>query len=176
MISSLGTSRPDLGEASPLSGGGSEAPVSLPDIDALREDYQRQQRAFQTATIAHAFFKRQQRIGVLLSDEDGHILEANAVSCAMLQRDEAEIRQLGWDKLTHPPDLSLDRELVAKTAAGQIKGYGLIKHYLLPDGELLPVHITVLRLNGVFERARFLVMVEHWHKPIQKAAVLWLEQ
>jgi PAS domain-containing protein len=137
---------------------------------------QRQKLVYQAAAIAHALFHRQQQFGLLVSDEGGKILEANTVVCQMLQRTENQLQDSGWDQMTHPEDLEIDRQLVMDTIAQKIKGYRLLKRYLLPNQEPIPVGITVLRINGVFDIARYLVIVEHWEKPFTRASVLWIER
>ena len=84
--------------------------------------------------------------GVCLVATDGTFISANPAYCRLVGRSESELQQLTFQDITHPDDLLLDVSLVADVLAQRIDRYDIDKRYVLPDGSLVWVHLTVALL------------------------------
>ena len=73
-------------------------------------------------------------IGMALVAPDGSFLAANLALCDFLGRSEEELRQLGFQNVTHPEDLAGDQVLVAEVLAGTRSTYQTEKRYVRVDG------------------------------------------
>ncbi|MBI4884190.1 MAG: PAS domain S-box protein [Actinobacteria bacterium] len=81
--------------------------------------------------------------GICLVATDGTFISANPAYCQIVRRSESELLRLTFQDITYPDDLSLDLSLVAEVLARKIDRYDIDKRYLLPDGSIVWVHLTV---------------------------------
>jgi diguanylate cyclase (GGDEF)-like protein/PAS domain S-box-containing protein len=97
----------------------------------------------------------------VLDARTGQILDVNARLERILQRNQDEIEELGWAALTHPDDLTAEREQVIRLKAGEINGFQIIKRYLSPDGSIVWGNLTVTAVETKAEgRQLHLAVVE----------------
>jgi diguanylate cyclase (GGDEF)-like protein/PAS domain S-box-containing protein len=73
-------------------------------------------------------------IGKALVAPDGRFIRVNTALCALLGRDDATIRAMTFQELTHPDDLAADVDLLDEIARGERESYRIEKRYLRPDG------------------------------------------
>ena len=76
-------------------------------------------------------------IGMALVGLDGHLLMANQKLCEMFGFDEAELRGLGFNELTHPDDRESNSELVARVFSGEIESFRWQKRYVHAHGRVV---------------------------------------
>ena len=74
---------------------------------------------------------------------DGAWLRVNRRLCAFLGYDEAALRALTFQEITHADDLHADLALVAQLVAGAIESYALEKRYIHRDGRTVWGRLTV---------------------------------
>ena len=73
-------------------------------------------------------------IGVVVVGLDGRIIESNPAFAAMLGYARHEIETLTFFQITHPDDLALGAETMARVRAGLSDSYHFEKRYLHKDG------------------------------------------
>ncbi len=105
-----------------------------------REDLQ-QRIAQSEATFDQAF--RNSPIGMAVVDPKGGLLRVNPALATMLGRDEAELRGIGFDNITHPDDIDADLSLFAEAVSGERNGYQLDKRYIHSNGNIVEAQLTV---------------------------------
>ena len=109
--------------------------------EALRLAEERFRRAFEEAPI-----------GMAMVGLDGRCLSANHALCEILGYRPEELRGLSFRAITHPEDLSSDREQVRQILAGEIRSYQLVKRYIHQDGRLIWVDVSVSLLRDGADR------------------------
>jgi PAS domain S-box-containing protein len=86
----------------------------------------------------------QSPLGVMLTETlTGHLLEVNDRFAAIAHRTRRELTSMQWMDLTHPDDLQINRENVARLSAGEISSYQMNNRYLRPDSSVVWVNLTV---------------------------------
>jgi PAS domain S-box-containing protein len=73
-------------------------------------------------------------IGMALVSPDGRWLRVNRSICELIGYSENELLQCRFQDVTHPDDLDLDLENVAKLLSGEITSYQMEKRYLHKNG------------------------------------------
>ncbi|WP_176559360.1 PAS domain S-box protein [Rubellimicrobium roseum] len=101
----------------------------------------------------------QAAVGVARVDLDGRILEANARFRSILGYSTEELRQSGFQGITHPEDLATDLDNVAALLAGRIPSYRMEKRYLTATGAEVWANLTVGLVRDVSGRPDFFVSV-----------------
>ncbi len=96
-------------------------------------------------------------VGMALVAPDGSFLEVNDALCAMLGRDEAELRAATWQQMTHPDDVAADVALLEEVLTGVRDGYRLTKRYLRPDGTVVHGDLSVVGMRGPGGRVEYLI-------------------
>ena len=103
--------------------------------------------------------------GMALVAPSGALLRVNSAFCAIVGYEEADLRRLRFQDITHPDDLDADVELVQQLLAGQISSYALEKRYLRPDQSPHWAAISVSLIRGdQGEPLHFVVHVEDIHE------------
>lgn len=97
----------------------------------LRDSEERFRHAFEFAGIG---------MGIL--SIEGRWLRANQVICTMLGYDEAQLRQLTFQELTHPDDLIKGREDLQRLITGELPFIQLEKRYRHRQGHYLWAKLT----------------------------------
>ena len=105
------------------------------------------QQALSESKVANAHFRtvfEQSPLGIALIDSlNGHIYEINQPFADITGRSREELMQIDWMQITHPDDIQPDLDNMAKLNAGEISGFQMNKRYLLPDGRVRWISLTV---------------------------------
>ena len=86
-------------------------------------------------------------IGMALVDMDGRLLRVNQVLCEILGYSAQELRRVGFQDVTYPPDLGADVTLFRQLARGEIPRYQMEKRYIRRDGSLVYAALSVSLLR-----------------------------
>jgi PAS domain S-box-containing protein len=88
-------------------------------------------------------------IGIAVIDSlSGHICEVNQQFADIAGRSMQEMSNIGWMQITHPDDVQAELDKVALLNAGKINKFQMEKRYLYPDGEIVWIDTTVIKLNS----------------------------
>jgi two-component system, cell cycle sensor histidine kinase and response regulator CckA len=112
--------------------------------EALRESTARLRAIFDSAPI-----------GIALVDLEGHPMECNPASLALLGYTAAELQQMRFTEYTHPEDAALDWAQYQHLIAGQIDEYEMDKRYIRKDGRVIWARLTCTLLRDAEGRPRF---------------------
>lgn len=122
---------------------------SIQDIDQQQED---RQRLSQNEELFRAVFERA-KVGIALTDEEGHLSAVNPALCKMLQYDEEGLQTRTLKSITHPEDLIEKKD--AENVTDQVPSSSAYKEYerryLRKDGEVLYAITGVSRLGNSHE-------------------------
>ncbi|HTH15231.1 MAG TPA: EAL domain-containing protein [Magnetospirillum sp.] len=99
---------------------------------ALRRSEDRFRAVFQNAGV-----------GVVLSESDGRLAQANPAFCAMVGYSEAELVGKHFSEISHPEDAGRNEALRAEMLAGGRDSYHLTKRYIAKDGRVVWGQLTV---------------------------------
>lgn len=103
--------------------------------DALRRKHTETELALARRRFELAFTEAS--IGMALVAPDGGFVDANDALCKLLGRTRDEIKEVGFQAVTHPDDLEADVAYVNRMLAGETGTYQLEKRYLRPNGEVV---------------------------------------
>jgi len=117
------TERDEQGRALRLVGTQTDISALKDAESALRSSEERLRSAIENAPI-----------GMALIDSDGNWINVNEALFAFLGYSPDEFLKLKVGDLTHPDDVGLDDELIAKLVSGEISDYQLEKRYLHKQG------------------------------------------
>jgi PAS domain S-box-containing protein len=87
-------------------------------------------------------------IGMAMVGLDGRLLMVNRAMSEMLGYGEDELRQRGFQELTHVDDLDADLALFSRALAGEIDSYRLRKRYLHVEGQVVWGDLSVALVRG----------------------------
>jgi PAS domain S-box-containing protein len=139
-------------------------PLDRPRFGYIAEDVTDRRRAEAERAESEASFAalfEQAAVGMALVGLDGSWLRVNQRLCAMLGYEEAEIRRLTFQQLTHPDDLALDMAQVQRLLRGEASAYAMEKRYFRKDGQVMWAQLTVSLLRDAGGRPdRFVSVVE----------------
>lgn len=118
-------------------------------LAALRQDVE---TTHQEAVLFRAIYE-QSPIGIILS-QDGTIPVGGTESDFMINPKSEEITgwnkqklaELGWKRITHPQDLSLDVAHLDRLMRGEIEAYEIDKRFVKPDGSHVWTRIFVTQI------------------------------
>ncbi|BAX80056.1 PAS domain S-box protein [Labilibaculum antarcticum] len=83
-------------------------------------------------------------IGIALIDSlSGKLYNVNLMFAKIVGRTNKQMANIDWMSITHPDDLQLDLDNMAKLLAGEISGFEMEKRYILPDGSFVWVDMTI---------------------------------
>ncbi|MBX3502023.1 MAG: PAS-domain containing protein [Alphaproteobacteria bacterium] len=121
----------------PLAGGG---------FLLVAEDLTEQRRAETTLRASDARMRRafaEASVAINICDADGRYLEANEAFCRMVGYSLAELRELSFETITHPDDISLDRSFHVESFAGDDNCHVFEKRYIRKDGATIWTKLSV---------------------------------
>ena len=81
-------------------------------------------------------------LGVVLSDAQGCMVEANPAFLSMVGYAEAELRGKQFSDITHPDDVGINEPLRAEVLAGSRDSFQLNKRYIAKDGRMVWAKLT----------------------------------
>src|SRR6476469_7765849 len=102
------------------------APHASAALRQLRESEARWEAAFEASAI-----------GMALLTPEGRFTRVNAALCRMVGYSAEELLQRGFADITHPDDLALDRERLARVLHGETLVPDREKRYLHRDGHIV---------------------------------------
>ncbi|MCF8368736.1 MAG: PAS domain S-box protein [Bacteroidales bacterium] len=76
-------------------------------------------------------------IGIVLSDNEGNILEVNKEFLALLGHSREDIIKMNIRQFTHPDDMPFEINMVNKIISGEINDFRLEKRYIHKNGEIM---------------------------------------
>ncbi len=83
-------------------------------------------------------------LGIALIDSlTGHIYEVNQRFAQIAGRSKKEMAPIDWMSITHPDDVQEDMDNMALLNAGKITGFNMNKRYILPDGSIVWINMTI---------------------------------
>ncbi|MEI8334851.1 MAG: PAS domain S-box protein, partial [Chloroflexota bacterium] len=101
--------------------------------EALRASEERFRAMFEEAPL-----------GVALIDSlTGQIHEVNRRFAEIAGRTREEMTRIDWMSITHPDDLALDLDNMARLNAGEISGFRMEKRWIHPDGSIAWINMTI---------------------------------
>jgi PAS domain S-box-containing protein len=105
-------------------------------------------------------------VGILLTDDKGTALYANATSCAQMGRTLDEALGDGWERAVHPEDRDRLRNgyLAATRSRNDYRG---IHRYLHRDGRVVLVNVSA---TGIYDRDRLIGYVAMTEDVTERAA------
>jgi len=87
-------------------------------------------------------------LGIALTDSrTGQIFEVNPRLAAIAGRSREELISIDWMRITHPDDVQVDLDHMARLNAGEISGFSLNKRYLRPDGSPVWIAMTIAKFS-----------------------------
>jgi len=92
------------------------------------------------------------------SELDGRFLLANKAVCDLLGYTEEELRNLQWQDITHPEDLSENQEALKDLVEGKTDRYETDKRYLRRDGSEIWTHVTASLVHDRHGTASYFVV------------------
>jgi PAS domain S-box-containing protein len=113
---------------------------------ALSESEQRFRETFEQAAL-----------GLAHVAQDGRFLRVNQSLCRMLGYDAEELLGLTCKDVTHPDDLAVSREYIARVVAGEGDAGRLEKRYLRKDGAARWANITTAPSRDARGHLRYLI-------------------
>ena len=104
-------------------------------------------------------------IGITLTDSTtGKIIDSNAQFQKMLGLSQKEAEKVDWMSLTHPDDISTDREHMKRLLDGEIQSFSMDKRFIRNDGKMMWTNISVSTLSSKFSsHTQHLCMVVDIH-------------
>ncbi|WP_166442560.1 PAS domain-containing hybrid sensor histidine kinase/response regulator [Phragmitibacter flavus] len=112
-------------------------------------------------------------MGMVLSDENGVVLSANAAFCRIVGRTEAEVVGRNSEHMTHPDDQLQNVEQLTRIKAGQQSSTTFQKRYVLKDGRIVWTQINVSSLPRVEgEEGALVVTIEDITAQVQARKAL----
>jgi PAS domain S-box-containing protein len=115
---------------------------------ALGESEERFQLTFEQAAVGMAHVA-----------QDGRWLRVNRKLCEIVGYSEQELRNLTYQQIIHPDDLSAEVELTRKVAAGELDQYSLEERYTRRDGRVIWINLTVAAVRAPDCRLKYFVAV-----------------
>ena len=138
----------------------------------MAERLERIERTQTSAAITRRLFLSKY-LAIVVSDLSGNILDASPGAEILLQRSLEQLRMCGWEGITHPSDIALDRAFANRCGSGELTGYVLRKRYLTPDGDPIPVEIHAMKINGgEVPTGIYVVTITKIPKPITEASIV----
>jgi len=96
-------------------------------------------------------------IGITLADLEGRAVECNPATERILGYRQEELQRLVFTEITHPDDVSADRELYADLIAGRRCSYHKEKRYIHKHGHIVWCNLIASLLRDAEGAPRFIV-------------------
>ncbi|MBT9552002.1 MAG: PAS domain S-box protein [Hydrogenophaga sp.] len=81
--------------------------------------------------------------GMAHSRLDGSWIRVNQTYCDLIGYTRQDMETMSFRDFTHPDDLGLDLDLLARTLSGEIDHYSIEKRYIHQKGHIVWVHLTL---------------------------------
>ncbi len=102
-------------------------------------------------------------VGMLLLDlNTTNILEINPAYCKIVGRSVKEIKQVGWEEMTHPDDLEENKFKLKQLQDGEIDHFKMTKRFVKPDNQIVWTELTVSMIHSQMdpENLQYLAILE----------------
>ncbi len=129
---------------------GKDAAVHEERERALKESEERFRTMFMQSPMGIA----------VIDSQTGHIHEVNPRFSEITGRPIDELKRMDWLQITHPDDIKADLDNMALMNAGKIGGFQMEKRYLLPDGGIVWIDMTITPLKAGNASPRHLCMIQ----------------
>ena len=117
-------------------------------VEDVSDEHVAAQRIQQSETLLRGLFE-QAGVGIALLDAEGRCQSVNQRLCELTGYDEAELRQIDFNSITHPEDRDRDEAQVQRLLRGEIAGYRSEKRYRRRDGGEVWVVLNARRIEPV---------------------------
>jgi PAS domain S-box-containing protein len=101
------------------------------------------EKALLDATEAFKGYFNMGTVGMCVTSLEKGWVEVNNRLCNMLGYSKEELKQLTWEEMTHPDDLSADVKLFNGVLAGELESYELDKRFIRKDGQIIYTSLSV---------------------------------
>lgn len=116
-------------------------------LHALQEVAQRRAEALELSERRYRATFENAAVGMAHVGFDGSWQRLNQRYCEFLGYSEEELRQLRYQDLTHPDDLSAEQVEIERLREGQTSSYALDKRHVRKDGQVLWVRASVAQVR-----------------------------
>ncbi|MBL0311515.1 MAG: PAS domain S-box protein [Holophagaceae bacterium] len=124
--------------------------VAIPIVRAMAVDITERRRAETVLRESEDRFRRifeEGPMGIAMANlADGRFIRVNRAFCGMLGYTDEELKSLTFADVTHPDNLTQDREAVRQMQEGQIERYFTEKRYLKKNGEVVWATLALARI------------------------------
>jgi two-component system, cell cycle sensor histidine kinase and response regulator CckA len=107
-------------------------------------------------------------VGIGMSGLTGRILQTNQALQQMLGYSAEELRNITFQEITHPEDLSENLRLQKELLADKCRYYSIEKRFLRKDGDIVWAHVIVTLLRDALGEPQHLLaaVIDHtaWHR------------
>jgi PAS domain S-box-containing protein len=107
---------------------------------------------------ARAIFE-QAAVGIALTDRGGRFFQANERLCSITGYSREELLGRTFEEITHPDDISRNRELNEALIAGDLPHFEIEKRYLRRDGSAYWVNLTAALVRGASGEPDYVIAV-----------------
>ncbi|MDP2220161.1 MAG: PAS domain S-box protein [Hydrogenophaga sp.] len=97
--------------------------------------------------------------GMAHSHLDGRWIRVNQTYCDLVGYTHGELLRMHFRDFTHPQDLGLDLDLLARTLAGELNHYSFEKRYIHKQGHTVWVHLTLSLIRTTEGAPDYLIAV-----------------
>jgi PAS domain S-box-containing protein len=97
--------------------------------------------------------------GMAHSHVDGRWIRVNQTYCEMIGYTHAEVLGMNFKEFTHPDDIAIDLDQLARTLAGEIDHYSIEKRYIHKQGHTIWVYLTLSLIRRADGSPDYLIAV-----------------
>ena len=96
-------------------------------------------------------------VGVAILSLDGRFLQVNQAFCAITGYVEGELRDFGYERLTHPEDRRAPEPLIGQLTSGEVPTFVSEQRYFTKHGQTIWVQISASALRDASGRPELLI-------------------
>lgn len=120
---------------------------------------------------AFALFE-QAAVGIAYIAPDGRIIDVNPRLCEIVGYDYDAILKTTFLAITHPDDMEISRDCMARILRNEIRTFSIDKRYLRPDGTMVWVNLTVSLVRYTDGSPNYFISLTHDITPRKTAESL----
>lgn len=99
--------------------------------------------------------------GIEIADTEGRLVATNRALQEMLGYTEDELRNIGYEAISHPDDVAKEAEFDEKLITRELDHYQLVKRHIRKDGSPIWTRLTASSIRGLDDMDKYAVgMVE----------------
>jgi PAS domain S-box-containing protein len=115
---------------------------------ALRDSEERFRLTFEQAAVGMAHL-----------DPNGRWLRVNRKLCQIVGYTQEEMREMTFQEITHPDDLTADLAQTERVASGEIDDYSVERRYIHKNGNIIWINLTVAAVRDSDRKLKYFVSV-----------------